>query len=1346
MYLKSVAWKLDVWKDFVITQIDPFSVNDQDFVNELKWDLLLTLSGSPSWLIEKYAWKYFTWYEDIDKEIFDAIVTLSSWMWIDNISEKALDYNEIEPNDKLKKLLFILKKVIIKDFFFHWLSLCNTSKGHLKSVLLRAADKYSIQELETIFSFDNITFDVLDNLNWLDNREITEIIEILKTKVQTKFFPTCLTQENIKNIIPNILFLEKRWSDKLEFIKSDYVLNTCHLKNWKWCMTDLLLLSNDIFQLVEPQLESIDYNMMSFVFSGYKFYKAFFARVWKKNVSNEELKKELSIISRTICWEWMFFWVDKWLPIEMISIPRILCNSTYEQCTYIYDNITNDPNELIELFSKNYDTIFFLYNNITKDVDKILDLYYSVNGVNLDDIKNIYDEINDYEKFKIIMHRFDHEEITWDEFPVLAFFCKHFKKDVLDWVDNNIGSKIDKLTFTRSANIKFFYEKWLCTSLDDFIAVRDSKILLANINLIMFYYEKWICKTMEDFLTMMDNWLIYVNQPKIELLYYGWLCSNIDDFLEYKQIISLDIELLKKISNLYSNNDYDKWFNLFKKVCDSSYSTEDKENIVSKIIELPLSVAEKYVKACDAFDKSNSFDIQVVKDALIMDILDAENPEEIVKEVDRIFLESNLPIVSKIFQVFKYVYNEDEMENKLTENSSPYLTSCKTYEKKLEVIYTDLMNIMIKSWESSLKEFIQDIISSKQALLDFENWKILDNKWNGQVLSLMKKIISLKTIINTNWVDNIEILEHDWEIDAETLKIYYNNLRKTLLVKNNDSIYTFFLNLCKKIWYNSLEDIIFDINRMQIQANDNWLNLINSMKYWEIFNSSDNYFLKWISAESFWEILNRWVTSTEYLWWWEWSDVKISSNWTPFDTDGVIIRWENVFNTAKSHWYWNIAIIISVDKPWFYNTDVWLQWYNSNIYEMFKNHGENSDYYWIRTWVASTEFDAIIYKPKEIDLWKLQEIKYLIARNGFYLPIFDLDKNLLFTPEEYNELRQGLSFSDKYKWRNIENRDWSYVSSNQHDLINQSEETFNTFIEQQKKQEIINEKINNDKLAKEVFDKIKDVLESELWIQCNQSKNLLWAELYDSGSTWRWTEIPSNDIDLDFTLLLNSQDYERLEEIQKIIHEKIWTIESTDHSTVDWNGLQIKSVKNGLWIEYGYTDWIHFDLLILKKTKSYLYPSNVAMKDRLEKIEELYWKDALHFVKQNIVIMKKLLKSQWVYKNTEWWMWWIGVENWIMQHHWNFIEALESFEKVAYGWKYEEWKICISFEEFKNFYFIRDSWQNFKDWKNDNYVLKMNETWYNGILNIIKKYRLEWLQWIEELLQNYREVKAEYLK
>ena len=151
------------------------------------------------------------------------------------------------------------------------------------------------------------------------------------------------------------------------------------------------------------------------------------------------------------------------------------------------------------------------------------------------------------------------------------------------------------------------------------------------------------------------------------------------------------------------------------------------------------------------------------------------------------------------------------------------------------------------------------------------------------------------------------------------------------------------------------------------------------------------------------------------------------------------------------------------------------------------------------------------------------------------------------------------------------------------------------------------------------------------------------------------------------------------------------------------------------------------------------------MQDRYNKIEEEYGKETLDFVKENVVIMKKLLKSQWRYKNTEWWLWGIWVENWIMQHHWNFIEALEWFEQVAYGWQYEEWKENIPFEEFKKCYYVWDSWQNFRVWNNDNYILKVNEEWYEWTLNIIKKYREEWLDWIVQLLQEYEKVKAEFI-
>ena len=66
-------------------------------------------------------------------------------------------------------------------------------------------------------------------------------------------------------------------------------------------MTDLLLLPNDVFQIVEPQLESLDNNIISLVYSGYEFYKNFFDRVRKKNLSKEEIKRELSVISNTVC-------------------------------------------------------------------------------------------------------------------------------------------------------------------------------------------------------------------------------------------------------------------------------------------------------------------------------------------------------------------------------------------------------------------------------------------------------------------------------------------------------------------------------------------------------------------------------------------------------------------------------------------------------------------------------------------------------------------------------------------------------------------------------------------------------------------------------------------------------------------------------------------------------------------------------------------------------------------------------------------------------------------------------------------------------------------------------------
>ena len=1337
--------------------------------------------------IEKYKWIYFTWDKLVDEQIISAILSLKQW--IKNSWENFMIDKEKTHKSKIEKLLFILRNTIEEKESFPALesriNIAKNCKNRIKNILLSAVNKYQNEELQMLYSFHCITFDVLDKLNWFNDdqwSQTKQIMNLLKNNLWIKIFPNSISTDNLENIINNALSIKKNNFDYVEIFTNN-TFNQVFLANWKLSMIELLSLPCEDFRLVLPSLwNSLD--MLSCSFPGYETYQNICNELRQRNLSDMKI---FCVLLNSKFKDWIRLWA-----LQIDCIDKLLSSETenielsYKQCLYIYNTITKDFNQLIKLREFNLLTLLYIYNNITKDVDEIINDYHHLKNIDWNDLITIHENIKKYglpnadKIFEKLMKNFWNGKYYGSCHWNIVFLCKHFTKDVLDRFFKNELENFNWSAFVASSNVKnleffynekiittfndflnesyrhlfymnlgdlkYLYNKWLCISKDEFSKAWAS-IFAVNFENVKYLYDEWIYTTLDDLTSDNNAKLLTLNVKSMKFLREKRLCITIEDFIKYQDIIWFaDDESLSILCDSQNNDlNFDDKFELFNLISQKKYSADLKNEIIHKIRYLPIDTSKEYLKLCEIFDNSYSSDVQAVKSYLIMDILNTNNPEEVVKKVNTIFMESDLPIISKIFQVFKYIYSANIFNKKLEEHkcASPYLQSCNTYEKKVSTIYKDLMNIMIKSGESSLKEFIKSIIYCRQILYDFENWQVLDDEWYKQLLSLFEKAATLSTV-NTNLVRNYEISRPYWTIDTETFKELYNNLKKFLLLRESDSLYTFFLNLCKKLWYNTLEDIINDMEESQEKANNNWISVFISAQQWQAFDPSINYFLKWINLEPLWEILDRWVTSTEYLWWWEWTHDTVSSNRTPFDTDGVIVNWENIFQIAEMHWYGDLAIIINTDKPWIHNTDKGLQWYEPGKYEIFKNH-DIDNYYWIRTGIASTEFEAFVYKPSKINLEEVQRIKYLIAKKWFYIPVFDLEGNLLFSPHEYSKLRQSFSFSDKYQWCDIQQKDWNYVSAIQCDKINKWDKTFEDFMIEQKNLSILNRSINNEAIAKLVFDIIKSILESELWIKCNQNKNLLWAELHDSGSTWRWTEIPSNDIDLDFTLLLNSEDYEKLDKIQNIIHEKIWTLQSSDHSTIDGNWLQIKSNINSLWKEFGYEKWIRFDLLILKKTKSYLYPSNVAMWDRLSRVEKLYGKDTLDFVKQNIIIMKKLLKSQWKYKNTEWWMGWIGVENRIMQHHWNFIEALEAFEQVAYRWKYEEDKSNIPFDEFKNLYGIWDCWQNFKDNNNDNYILKMNEAWYNWILNIIKTYRIGWLSWISKLLCAYKDTKAEFL-
>jgi hypothetical protein len=53
--------------------------------------------------------------------------------------------------------------------------------------------------------------------------------------------------------------------------------------------------------------------------------------------------------------------------------------------------------------------------------------------------------------------------------------------------------------------------------------------------------------------------------------------------------------------------------------------------------------------------------------------------------------------------------------------------------------------------------------------------------------------------------------------------------------------------------------------------------------------------------------------------------------------------------------------------------------------------------------------------PEELKSEELQAFTYQIAKNGFYLPIYDRNGKLLFTLEDYAQLRKGFAFSPRYE-------------------------------------------------------------------------------------------------------------------------------------------------------------------------------------------------------------------------------------------------------------------------------------------------------------------------------------------
>mgnify|MGYP004507132167 FL=1 len=323
-----------------------------------------------------------------------------------------------------------------------------------------------------------------------------------------------------------------------------------------------------------------------------------------------------------------------------------------------------------------------------------------------------------------------------------------------------------------------------------------------------------------------------------------------------------------------------------------------------------------------------------------------------------------------------------------------------------------------------------------------------------------------------------------------------------------------------------------------------------------------------------------------------------------------------------------------------------------------------------------------------------------------YIPVVNVDGNLLYTVDEYNNLKEkmkGLSYYDAEEY--TLSAEHLYFPGIEEIIADMHEDREKQIKKRKALQTTISNIISSSGLG---IDKINMNPTPDL------SNNI--ADLIETGSTSRGTNVP-NDSDYDFILKVGKQQVlQNSNAILSKFNEYFKPKENNSH-TNRFRGSNINIEDFDLPVD--------IDISIDQKRNSEIYFSDTSLQDRLNNIERQYPKD-YEAVLANIVYAKELLKKEGCYKphksdSSQSGLGGIGVENWILQNGGSFYSAAKSFYDASAD---------KSFDEFKKVYKVWDFGQNHEPREKngiiypfDEYVYdNMAENGYQKMREVCKKY------------------------
>lgn len=769
-------------------------------------------------------------------------------------------------------------------------------------------------------------------------------------------------------------------------------------------------------------------------------------------------------------------------------------------------------------------------------------------------------------------------------------------------------------------------------------------------------------------------------------------------FLNKRWDILYDIGL-EEIKNNFSEKHFivlNDFQNINTVTLKEMYQTFIIENINNIEPEKITEVKEVLLK----LDKTNSSEMARFKDSLAEQLLKLDNPMIKFNEVEQIFIKNNLPTIGKLFSVFKILHPEFSGFNFESKEMSPILQGSNNRKKEI-IIFSDLIKCAFGSNNKSVKDYLSNIEQGSDIFNRIKNGETLDNLTDKDKKELIIFRNHLITLYNNSLIDKQnkqEFIITNNVVEDIIKLLYLISPNKTLEYNIKDRLIKMFCHFAGFDTFETAKNYIEQKTKLADQ-----LGRITAEKE---FSLEEGDFIKGIGDIKYLNnILQNGSVAKEYL------GSSSSSDATPLDTDlsrimkcGTTIE-ESISFTEASN-YGPIYFVLKNRNNRFVETrqsplletKAYDLKKDASKLELFYTGAIGNGHYGIRTGFASSEIDCILCKEYD------KRIGIEIVKNGFYIPVFDTNKNLVFSPQDYDYLRSKMNGMTYYG-----NNEYIFSNKLYSPGVEQIlEKLENNYEEVERKRFAINQHI--EKVIRSHGLKLKTFIDGDL------SEGVV--ELIDTGSTGRHTNKPG-DGDFDFMMRLDKSiisEPQKLTMLKTALENSFVNVENkTKTATGDFR-------FKGVMIE-GLNVPVDIDITFDQKTNKVSYSTDMGLQDRLDLIREKY-SDKYNLVIANILLAKSILKEAEVYKPNrgeipQGGLGGVGIENWILQNGGSFETACEEFLSYAEG---------KTFEEFKNSYQIWDFGENHisaarGDYLHDNFIARnMSEEGYTKMVAALKAY------------------------